>query len=519
MPRDARGGSTARPAATTGLRARAAARTGLPGARGGRTRAQKAGRDGACVLLALQASRALDRVGAVLRGHHVLQLELLLGGEREKLVGGLCRLERSFGALAARYDRRQRAGVGLDVADDAGLDLEGVAQRLTGRVEPTLRCRHPGRGRRLSRLARKQLAELLVDPGAVEVDVPRALHQAVDPGEGLLDLAYFREVDLAQVLGHVAQQRRLVLERLDLIVDLLERARRRKQVLAVVGGVEHRQLGMRRRSERGKRGGRRGEQRKRGTGRRAAAKEGKRGNQVDRATDEIRCLVARADGSEIHAVELEEQVTRAQRAEAAMLGLEAFRETAAALYSRETGSSWRPATGSRLNHSAQLTSAVVDGRAFLKARAESKRRATMPEGTPVVFAGGRLTFATTEDAKTCGENVWATLDKVRERVADMVLIHGGDGKGLDRIAASWAESRKAVQVTFALDARLGKRAGFRRNEQMLGLKPRYLVAFAGNGVLERLVIQAKTQGIAVVDRRGPLGTNPKRAARELAQAT
>lgn len=245
----------------------------------------------------------------------------------------------------------------------------------------------------------------------------------------------------------------------------------------------------------------------------------KRGNQVDRATDEIRCLVARADGSEVHAVELEEQVARAQRAEAAMLGLEAFRETAAALYSRETGSSWRPATGSRLNHSAQLTSAVVDGRAFLKARAESKRRATMPEGTPVVFAGGRLTFATTEDAKTCGENVWATLDKVRERVADMVLIHGGDGKGLDRIAASWAESRKAVQVTFALDARLGRRAGFRRNEQMLGLKPRYLVAFAGNGVLERLVIQAKTQGIAVVDRRGPLGTNPKRAARELAQAT
>lgn len=137
----------------------------------------------------------------------------------------------------------------------------------------------------------------------------------------------------------------------------------------------------------------------------------------------------------------------------------------------------------------------------------------------MVFAGGRLTFATTEDAKTCGENIWATLDKVRERVADMVLIHGGDGKGLDRIAASWAESRKAVQVTFALDARLGKRAGFRRNEQMLGLKPRYLVAFAGNGVLERLVIQAKTQGIAVVDRRGPLGTHPKRAARELAQAT
>ena len=53
---------------------------------------------------------------------------------------------------------------------------------------------------------------------------------------------------------------------------------------------------------------------------------------------------------------------------------------------------------------------------------------------------------------------------------------------------------------------------------MLSLNPRYLVAFAGNGVLERLVIQAKEKGIAVVDRRGPLGTNPKRAAQIAAAA-
>lgn len=240
---------------------------------------------------------------------------------------------------------------------------------------------------------------------------------------------------------------------------------------------------------------------------RAAAK---RTGQLDRATDEIRCLVASADGSEVHTVELEEQVARAQRAEAAMLSLETFREHAAALYARETGSSWRPATGSRLNHSRQLTSALVEGRAFLRARAESRRQAAMPEGTPVVFAGGRMAFASNDDARTCGERVWATLDKVRERVADMVLVHGGDSKGLDRLAASWAEQRGIAQVAFGLEARLGRRAGFRRNEQMLQLKPRYLVAFAGNGVLERLVVDAKRAGIAVVDRRGPLGTHPGR---------
>ena len=54
---------------------------------------------------------------------------------------------------------------------------------------------------------------------------------------------------------------------------------------------------------------------------------------------------------------------------------------------------------------------------------------------------------------------------------------------------------------------------------MLSLNPRYLVAFAGNGVLERQVIQAKTKRIAVVDRRGPLGANPKYAARLAAAVT
>jgi hypothetical protein len=196
-----------------------------------------------------------------------------------------------------------------------------------------------------------------------------------------------------------------------------------------------------------------------------------------------------------------------------MLGLEAMREAAAQLYLNETGSSWRPASGSRANHGAALTSAVIEGRDYLRARAESRRRASMPEGTPVLFAGGRLSFASADDAKAVADNVWTTLDRVREHVADMVLVHGGDTKGLDRIAAAWAERRKVAQVAFGLDRRLGARAGFRRNEQMLSLSPRCLVAFAGNGVLERLVIAAKAKGVHVVDRRGPLGTNPKCAAR------
>lgn len=223
--------------------------------------------------------------------------------------------------------------------------------------------------------------------------------------------------------------------------------------------------------------------------------------QLDRAADEIRALLAAADGSEVHSSNLEEQVERAQAAEASMIAFEQMREVAALLYHDEIGSCWRPMSGSRANHAAHLTSAVVDARDFLKARSERRRAAHSPEGTPVVFAGGRSSFASSDEAKAFAANVWDTLDKVHDRIPDMVLVHGGDSKGVDRLAASWAERRNVQQLVFALDRRLGARAGFKRNEQMLSLKPRYLVAFPGNGVLERLVIEAKAQRITVVDRR------------------
>ncbi|MGB3723074.1 MAG: DUF2493 domain-containing protein, partial [Pacificimonas sp.] len=126
------------------------------------------------------------------------------------------------------------------------------------------------------------------------------------------------------------------------------------------------------------------------------------------------------------------------------------------------------------------------------------------------------THETDIDAKTYAENIWSTLEKVRGFVPDMVLVHGGDMQGADRLAGSWAERKDVQQIAFGLERRLGNRAGFKRNGDMLGLNPRYVVAFQGNGVLERLVIDAKRARVQVVDRRGPLGTNPKLAAKESA---
>ena len=227
---------------------------------------------------------------------------------------------------------------------------------------------------------------------------------------------------------------------------------------------------------------------------------------IDRLTDEIRLLIAEQDGSEINTANLEDKVDLAKKIEEAAACYEHMRDTAAGHYLRETGRSWIPATGNRI--SLGMTSAIVDGQAFLRSRRERIRIANTAQGTPVVFAGGRLTFPSSDDMKAFGDNLLRTLNAVRERVGDMYLVHGGDMKGIERIAASWAEQHGIQQVRFGLDRKLGDRAGFRRNEQMLSLKPRYVIAFQGNGVTERLVIDAKNAGVRVIDRRGPLGTPP-----------
>lgn len=227
---------------------------------------------------------------------------------------------------------------------------------------------------------------------------------------------------------------------------------------------------------------------------------------IDRLTDEIRLLIAEQDGSEIATTDLEDKIDLAKKIEEAATCFETMRDTAAGHYLRETGRSWVPSTGNRI--SLGVTSAIVDGRAFLRARREKRTEANMAHGTAVVFTGGRLTFTSDADMTAFSDNLLRTLNAVRERVGDMYLVHGGDMQGIDRLAASWAEQKGLQQVRFGLDRKLGDRAGFRRNEQMLSLQPRYVIAFQGNGVSERLVIDAKKAGIRVVDRRGPLGTPP-----------
>ncbi|RZL25272.1 MAG: chromosome segregation ATPase, partial [Sphingomonas sp.] len=86
---------------------------------------------------------------------------------------------------------------------------------------------------------------------------------------------------------------------------------------------------------------------------------------IDRLTDEIRLLLAEQDGSEINTANLEDKIDLAKKIEEAATCYEHMRDIAAAHYIRETGRSWIPSTGNRI--SLGVTSAIVDGRAFLHA--------------------------------------------------------------------------------------------------------------------------------------------------------
>ena len=79
------------------------------------------------------------------------------------------------------------------------------------------------------------------------------------------------------------------------------------------------------------------------------------------------------------------------------------------------------------------------------------------------------------------------LDKARAKYADMVLVHGG-GSGVKRIAASWAERNGVHQIVCKPDwQKHGRAAPFRRNDELLNLLPKGVIAFPGSGITDNLV--------------------------------
>ena len=110
-------------------------------------------------------------------------------------------------------------------------------------------------------------------------------------------------------------------------------------------------------------------------------------------------------------------------------------------------------------------------------------------GTLVAVAGGKEA----EDA----DAIWSALDTVKARHGDMILVHGG-GPGAEKVAASWAERNAVHQIVCKPDwDRHGRAAPFRRNDDLLNLLPKGVVAFPGSGITENLIDKARQLGIPV----------------------
>ncbi len=211
---------------------------------------------------------------------------------------------------------------------------------------------------------------------------------------------------------------------------------------------------------------------------------------VDRLLPELRDLQRAQDGTEIKSRELELTTDRAQHLTHRRDAFEIMRDAAAEAYRADTGDTWRPRRGSHASQTGKLTSAAIDARDFQRARKDRETTAHLPQGTLVAIAGGK----DVQDPAA----VIAKLDQTRAKYADIVLVHGG-GPGVERIAARWAERNGVDQVVCKPDwDRHGRAAPFRRNEELLNLLPKGLIAFPGSGITENLVDRARQLGIPVM---------------------
>jgi hypothetical protein len=220
-------------------------------------------------------------------------------------------------------------------------------------------------------------------------------------------------------------------------------------------------------------------------------------DRIERALDsnetEQRRSQREQDGSEIRSVELERLVTQGLTLIERRNSFEFMRDAAADLYGVHASQPWRPRCSSLFSRRT-LTAAMIESRDFLQARRRAEAEVLLPKGSKIAFAGG----------VECNDHhrIWAALDRVHTKHPDMVLLHGGNPRGAEKIAACWADSRNVPQIVFKPDwARHAKAAPFKRNDQLLECLPIGLVVFPGSGVTDNLADKARKLGIPLFDFR------------------
>lgn len=96
---------------------------------------------------------------------------------------------------------------------------------------------------------------------------------------------------------------------------------------------------------------------------------------------------------------------------------------------------------------------------------------------------------------SCRGTPSAKIDQVRARIPSMVLATTAQDKGCDAIAAAWAARTGTPLIAFTLNRKLGQRAGFARNEQLLALKPVEALVCEGSGLQSHLARLVRAAGV------------------------
>jgi hypothetical protein len=199
------------------------------------------------------------------------------------------------------------------------------------------------------------------------------------------------------------------------------------------------------------------------------------------------------DGSEVRSTELErllrEGLTLVERRDA----FELMRDQATHHYRQHMRRPWMPASRSLVTRKT-LTASMIDSRDFIAARHRAESEIMLPAGTRIALAGG----ADYDDH----QRIWTVLDRVHAKHIEMVLIHGGNRKGAEHIAALWARERHVPQIAFRPDFERHRNAApFKRNDQMLDTLPAGVIVFPGTGIQDNLADKARKMGIPLMDFR------------------
>jgi hypothetical protein len=136
---------------------------------------------------------------------------------------------------------------------------------------------------------------------------------------------------------------------------------------------------------------------------------------------------------------------------------------------------------------------IIDSRDFITAGHRAHAELLAPSGPRIAFTGG----------PDCNdhERIWAVLDKVLAKHPDMMLLHGGNPRGAERIAACWADQRSVPQLVFKPDwVRHKDAAPLKRNDRMLEARPVPIgvIVFPGNRISANLADKAEKLGIPIM---------------------